>query len=279
MLSIGWNIVGGYTYLPSFAQAAFASLAAYISGGFVAYFKTFVPAGMVVAILAITAISFGLGYITLKMSGAYLCLATIAFSEGVRVALFVNPDITGGGAGFFPAPLIPGGSIGEYYYLFMGVTVACFYVTYRLTRSRLGTIMKAVGDDEETAMAVGVDVRHVRLVAFALSGIFAAIGGTLYGHYFLVIVPDNGSLLQMAIIMVGPLVGGVGTLIGPVIGTFIMISVREYIRTYVGQYDVLIYGAMMILLMRFARNGILGIVTSKRALVLRRIMMKAHVNV
>ena len=264
LLAVGWNIVGGVTYLASFAQAAFATLAAYISAMFVTYTGSVVPVGMAVGIIAVIAISYGLGYITLRMGGAYLALATIAFSESVRVWLTVNESLTGGAAGYFPAPLIPGGTPAEYCYLFVGVTITSIYFTYRLLKSKRGVLMKAVGNDEEAASALGVNVRAIRLFAFTLSGLFAAIGGVLFAHYLQVIVPADGSLMEQATIMAGPIVGGLGTIFGPVIGTLIIIGARDIIRTYLGPYDVLFFGIIMIVSMKFARNGIVGMLTSPR---------------
>ena len=108
------------------------------------------------------------------------------------------------------------------------------YLSYRLTKSKLGLLMRSVGSDEETAAMVGVDVARVRLYAFIISGLFATVGGLLYTHYTLVLFPDHGDLTEMATVLVIDLFGGLGTVLGPVVGSFIIILAREYIVSVVG---------------------------------------------
>jgi branched-chain amino acid transport system permease protein len=273
ILGMGWNMVGGFTYLAFFAQAGFANLGGYISAGFVNNTGTFVPVGMVVSVLVVMAIAYGLGYITLRLSGAYLALSTIAFAQAVEVWISVNPGITGGEGGYFPKALIPNGSSTEYYYVFMGVTVACFFITYFVVNSRIGTMMRAVGDDEDAARSLGVDVRQTRLIAFVIAGGFGAIAGALFAHYFQVITPEDGSLLNMAYIMAGPIIGGLGTLAGPIVGGLVVVGLRDYIEMYVGPYDVLIFALAMMLTMKFAQNGIVGLFTGRRAKILKRLLL------
>jgi branched-chain amino acid transport system permease protein len=263
ILGMGWNLVGGFTYLAFFAEAGFLNLGGYISAEVVGNFNTIVPVGMAVSVVSVMAIAYGLGYITLRLQGAYLALSTIAFAQAIEVWISVNPGITGGEAGYFPAALIPNGTSTEYYYVFMGVTFACFMITYFVVKSPTGTMMKAVGNDEDAAKSLGVDVRRTRLIAFVIAGGFGAIAGALFAHYFQVITPEDGSLLNMAYIMAGPIIGGLGTLAGPLVGGLVVVGLRDYIEMYVGPYDVLIFALVMMLTIKFAPNGIVGIATSR----------------
>ena len=110
---------------------------------------------------------------------------------------------------------------------------------------------------------VGVDVSRVRLYAFIIAGLFAAVGGLLYTHYTLILFPDHGNLTEMATVVVIDLFGGLGTLLGPVVGSVIIILAREYIVSIVGPYDVLVFGLLIIVMMRFARGGVVGALESR----------------
>ena len=234
LLAIGWNIIAGYTGLPSFAQVAFSSLAGYASALSISSTHLPVYFGIVIGLCVVAATAAVLGYGSVKLTGTYMALATIAFSEGFRQFLYADVSLTGGGAGFFTIPLISNGTTFDYYYVFVVAGVVGVYLSYRLTRSRLGLLMRAVGSDEQTAAVTGVNVGRVRLYAFIISGLFAAVGGLLYAHYTLVLFPDHGSLTEMATVLVIDLFGGLGTVLGPVAGSFIIILAKEYIVSVVG---------------------------------------------
>lgn len=262
LLAIGWNIIAGYTGLPSFAQVAFASLAGYASALSIGFIHLPIYVGILLGIIFTTGIAIALGYGSVKLTGTYFALATIAFSEGFRQFLYADVPLTGGGAGYFTISLIPNGSTFDYYYLFVGVGAIGVYLSYRLAKSKLGLLMRSVGSDEQTAAMVGVNVSRIRLYAFAISALYAAVGGLLYVHYSLILFPDHGNLTEMATVVVIVLFGGLGTVLGPVVGAAIMILVREYIVSMVGPYDVLVFGILIIIMMRFARAGVVGSVES-----------------
>jgi branched-chain amino acid transport system permease protein len=237
-------------------------LAGYVSALSIGYTHFPVFFGIIIGIAATGLTAIALGYGSVKLTGTYMALATIAFSEGFRQFLYADVSLTGGGAGYFTIPLIPGGTTFEYYYLFIGIAALGVYLSYRLTKSHLGLLMRSVGSDEETAAMVGVNVSRVRLYAFLISAVYAAVAGLLYAHFTLVLFPDHGDLTEMATVVVIVLFGGLGTVLGPVVGAFIMILAREYIVSVVGPYDVLVFGIMIIIMMRFARAGVVGTVES-----------------
>jgi len=262
LLAVGWNIIAGYTGLPSFAQVAFASLAGYVSALSIGFTHFPVFFGILLGIGIAVGTAIALGYGSVKLTGTYFALATIAFSEGFRQFLYADVSLSGGGAGYFTIPLIPNGSTFDNYYLFVGVAAAGVYLSYRLAKSKLGLLMRSVGSDEQTAAMVGVNVSRVRLYAFVISALYAAVGGLLYVHYSLVLFPDHGSLTEMATVVVIVLFGGLGSVLGPVVGAFSIILAKEYIVSVVGPYDVLVFGIIIIVMMRFARAGVIGSIES-----------------
>ncbi|MFI5420626.1 MAG: branched-chain amino acid ABC transporter permease, partial [Nitrososphaerales archaeon] len=262
LLAVGWNIIAGYAGLPSFAQVAFASLAGYVSGLSIGFGHLPVFAGIALGIGFTAGTAIALGYGSVKLTGTYFALATIAFSEGFRQFLYADVPLSGGGAGYFTIPLIPNGNTFEYYYLFVGVAAVGVYLSYRLVKSNLGLLMRSIGSDEQTAAVVGVNVSRIRLYAFFISALYAATAGLLYVHFNLILFPDHGSLTEMATVVVIVLFGGLGTVLGPVAGSFIIILVREYVISAVGPYDILVFGVIIIIMMRFARAGVIGTIES-----------------
>lgn len=269
LLASGWNLLAGYTGLLSFAQVAFSAIAAYGSAMIVQYVQVPVAVGVVFGILLAGCASYLLGRITLKMAEAYLALATIGFSESIRIVLMVNYTWTGGGTGLPTKPLLPGGSTIAYYYTFVIITIVALFVVYKLITSKFGLLMKAVGNDEDAARALGVDVRGSRLLAFTVSGLLAGLAGTLYGHFIQVLHPSMASLNEMALVLAIPIAGGLGTFEGPIIGAALLVTCGEYIRAVFGPYDVLVFGALVVLLMKFARNGISGLIRRAMELIRR----------
>jgi branched-chain amino acid transport system permease protein len=131
----------------------------------------------------------------------------------------------------------------------------------KIIRSDLGLAFKSVLNDELAASSVGIDTVRVRVIAFTISSAIAGLAGGLYGHYMLLITPDLSSLSQMFMVLAMTIIGGMGTLTGPVVGAFFLQIVSEYIRIF-GKIHLLLYGIITLLVIKFAPYGIVGLIKS-----------------
>jgi len=258
MMAASWNLLAGYTGQISFGHAAFAGIGAYASGILA------VKAGLHpwVGVIAGTGMAafFGLlvGMLCLRMGGIYLSLTTLGFSEILHIVINNEYEITRGTMGLQVPGLIAEYSKLAYFYIFLAATLFTLVVVYKLVHSNAGLNFRAVQNDERAASALGVDVVRVRLLAFTVSSALAGLAGALYGHYMLLITPHLPSLDQQFLVLSMTVIGGLGSFVGPVLGAFCLEILSEYIRAW-GEYHVLVFGLVALVVARFAPKGLVGI--------------------
>ena len=258
MMASSWNLLAGYTGQVSFGHAAMAGIGAYTSGILA------VKAGIDpwIGVCAGTAISallgLGLGALCLKMGGIYLSLTTLAFSQILHIVIVNEYDVTRGTMGLQVPGLMAEYSKITYYYIMLAAAVLMLAILYRMIHSNLGLNFRAVQNDEVAAKSVGVKVLQVRILAFTVASAMAGFAGGLYGHYLLLITPEIPSLDLQFNVLAMTVIGGMGSFIGPVIGAFALNILAEKIRDY-GEYHVLVFGLVALVVARFAPNGLLGL--------------------
>jgi len=258
IMASSWNLLAGYTGQVSFAHAAFAGIGAYISG-ILSIHLNISPMITILIGSAIAAIlGFGLGFLCLRMGGIYLSLTTLGFSEIVRLIITNEYEITRGTMGLEVPSLLGFYSKISYYYIMFAVAILVLIFLNKLVKSDLGLAFKSVLNDELAASSCGVDTIRVRVVAFTISSSIAGLAGGLYGHYLLLITPDIPSLGQMFMVLAMTIIGGMGTLSGPVIGALFLQILSEYIRVF-GKIHLLLFGLIALLVARFAPGGIVGL--------------------
>jgi branched-chain amino acid transport system permease protein len=262
MMASSWNLLAGYTGQVSFAHAAFAGIGAYVSG--IIAIKLNIPPMIGLFIGAIIAALFGLGLgmLCIKMGGIYLSLTTLAFSEIVRLIITNEYELTRGTMGLEVPNLIGFYSKTMYFYIMVAVTIIFLLILYKIINSDLGTSFRAISNDELAANSLGINVIRVRIIAFVISSAMAGFAGALFGHYLLLITPDISSLGQMFLILAMTIIGGMGSFAGPIIGAFFLEILSEYIRIY-GEYHLLIFGIVALIIARFAPSGLGGIYQEK----------------
>lgn len=262
MMASSWNLLAGYTGQVSFAHAAFAGIGAYLSG--ILAITLHVPPIIGVFIGATIAALFGfaLGMLCIKMGGIYLSLTTLAFSEIIRLIITNEYELTRGTMGLEVPNLIGFYSKPAYFYIMLVMSIVFLIIIYRIIHSDLGTTFRAVSNDELAANSLGINVVRVRIVAFVISSAMAGFAGAMFGHYLLLISPDISSLGQMFLVLAMTIIGGMGSFVGPIIGAFFLEILSEYIRIY-GEYHVLIFGVIALIIARFAPSGIMGIYRDK----------------
>lgn len=258
MMASSWNLIAGYTGQVSFGHAAFAGIGAYTSGILAVRWGIDPWFGVLAGILLAALFGFLVGVLCLKMGGIYLSLTTLGFSEILHIVINNEYEITRGTMGLQVPGLMDDYSKLSYFYIFLIAALLVLAVVYRMIHSNTGMNFRAVQNDERAAAALGVDVVRVRLLAFTVSSALAGLAGSLYGHYLLLITPHIPSLDQQFLVLSMTVIGGMGSFVGPIVGAFVLNILSEYIRAY-GEYHVLVFGLVALVVARFAPRGLVGI--------------------
>lgn len=266
----GWNLLAGYAGQYSFGHAAFFGIAAYTTAvlqvrlGLNAW-----PAFAVGVALAALA-GWIIGFLSFRagLRGSYFALVTLAFAEVFRILANAAP-VTGAAAGI-QVKLQPGALAFQFpsRTVFLWITLALvtlvMLATRALERRRLGTYMIAVRENEAAASALGVDTLQVKLAAITLSAAVTGLAGALYTQYFLFL--DAGIAFGSHVsveALVAPIVGGLGTVLGPVVGALALHGTGELMKLYAGRIpgiDLVVFGALLVLAVAFAPRGLVGLV-------------------
>jgi branched-chain amino acid transport system permease protein len=270
LLAISLNIVLGYAGLISLGHAGLFGIGAYAA----ALLTTgrsgalFVPA-FLAAVAAGGLAGFLVGLPTLRLRGHYLALATLGFGEIVSSLLLNWRSLTLGnnGVGDIPPPVIGPvvfDSDAKFYWLLLPITALALLLAWRLAASRAGLKLFALRDAETAAVCAGVDVPRLKLFAFTISAAMAGGAGALYAHLMAYISPDVFGFDVMAQLLSMVVIGGLGSVCGPVLGAFLLTFLPEVLRVSQAYYQIL-YGAGMIALVIFLPYGVIGRLARRRS--------------
>jgi branched-chain amino acid transport system permease protein len=258
IVAASWALLAGYAGQFSFGHMAFVSLGAYTAGLLVTAFGVPIPLGMAAGVVVCAIVGSGIGYVCLRMRGPYLALFTVAFSEVLRIVIVSENEVTGGSGGLEVPPLFHARSDTPYYFLGLVLLVGSMAIMLRLVTSRWGLFLRAIRENEDAAAAAGVKVVRFRVLAFAITSSFAGLAGGFYGHYIGILTPDIGSVDQMGLVVAMAVIGGAENLIAAMIGALGLEFLVEALRSY-GQWRLVLFGALLLLTIRFARNGLLSL--------------------
>jgi branched-chain amino acid transport system permease protein len=275
-LATAWNIVAGYCGQISLGQAVFFGVGAYTSSLLFRDLGLTPWAGMLAGAVLAVAVSQLVGYPVFRLRGHYFAIATIAVGEIVQ-ALVVNWDALGGARGVFVPIRRPDSllnfqfhqSKAYYYYIALGLMLLALGVTRLIERSRRGYYFRAVREDQDAAAALGVNVAREKLRALAVSAALTAMGGTFYAQYLLFIDPESVFPLSLSILIcLVAVLGGVGTLWGPLVGAAVLVPLQEGTRVMLGgtgkALDLLIYGVLIIVIAVWQPGGLMALVARAR---------------
>jgi len=260
LLALGWNLLAGFTGQFSLAPAAFAMLGAYVTALLNYHLKAPLAIGIPAAIVGTALLGFLLGRIVLRLKGPYLSLTTLSFAEIARVVIGNSHEFTRGDQGL-NVPTLMESRVG-YYYLFLAVLLATLVGLYFLMRGRAGRFWLAIRDDETGAESRGINVVRYKTFAFALSCAICGLAGSLYGTFSQLVSPELGLLLQTGLVIAMVVIGGMGTLTGPLIGALIVYLASEWMRE-LGNVQMIVFSAVVIVFARFLRTGLWGLATRK----------------
>ncbi|OYT49567.1 MAG: branched-chain amino acid ABC transporter permease [Desulfurococcales archaeon ex4484_204] len=257
ILASTWNVMAGYLGRVSFAHAAFAAIGAYASALSVLHLKVHPVLGMAIGTVAGAVFSFFIGYLSLRLRGVYFTLSTLAFAEIFRIIVTVEYEYTRGSLGLETEHLIVTMSYIPYYYVALALLLGTVFSTYLILNSAFGLKIMAVGNSEEAAEAIGIDSAKVKVVTFLYVSALTSLAGAFYGHFIGLVSPEVGAFDQLALIIAMTVVGGMGTLPGPVIGALLLEFFSEYLREF-GIFRLLIFAGLIIVTVRFFRRGLYG---------------------
>jgi branched-chain amino acid transport system permease protein len=264
-----WNIVGGYAGQVSVGHAVFFGVGAY--SAVTAFVHLDLPpiAGAPVGMALSVLIAAVIGVPTLRLSGHYFSMATIAVGELVRV-LSSTSEFLGGAQGL-GGPALPRSvldlsfvSAAPYYYIFLAVLAALLWLTHWIERGRMGFYLRAIKDSERAARSLGVSAGRYKLYAYMLSAAFTSLAGSLYLCLFGFVDPESGFgiLISVKMVVMAAL-GGAGQLFGPLIGALILVPLEELSNSYLGGKGAgltfLVYGAIIVIIARFLPSGLLSL--------------------
>jgi len=256
MLSTGWNLLAGYTGQFSLAPAAFAMLGGYTTGLLAWHWKVPVAVGVPLAALIPGVIGLALGRIVLRLSGPYLALTTLSFAEIVRLVIYNSIDFTRGDQGL-NVPALIDHRLGNYY-LFLAALAAVTVAVFLLLRARTGRFLQAIRDDEIGAASRGIDVVRAKTLAFFVSCAICGFAGGLYGTFARLVSPELGLISQTGLVIAMVVIGGMGTLVGPLIGAVLVYVASEMLRD-VGNIQMIVFAVLVIAFARFFREGLWGL--------------------
>lgn len=264
MLALGLNIVVGIAGQLVLGYAAFYAVGAYTYGLFYQYFGlgfwVCLPiAGFITVIAGLL-----LAFPVLRLRGDYLAIVTLGFGEIVRLLLINWADFTGGNQGIsnIPRPglfgieLSPEGSTIYIYYLCLFAAIATIVIVARLINSRVGLALQALREDEIASEAMGIDLRKVKMAAFALGSCWAGFAGVLFAARNSYINPTSFTFMESAMILSMVVLGGMGSIVGVTLAALVLALMPEYLRAF-SEYRMLIFGLLMVTMMIFRPQGII----------------------
>jgi len=260
ILALSLNIIVGFAGLVSLGHAAFFGIGAYLSGllmikglGFV---EAFLLSGFITAALGLC-----LALPALRVKDDYLAIVTLGF--GIIITLvFLNLDITGGPDGLVGIPPVTLWGKPVYSkWAFLGLTTAILFVmilsAYTLKQSKIGRAWAAIRDNDVTAMFMGINIYSYKTLAFITSSFWAGLAGSLYAHYTAYINPHTFSMHTSIKILAMVVLGGIGSITGSLLGAAVLVILPEVLRP-LADYQDIFYGALLVLLMVFRPQGIMG---------------------
>jgi branched-chain amino acid transport system permease protein len=265
VLATAWNILGGYTGYVNFGSAAFFALGAYATVFLHKSYPLPIPLLIVIGGIVSGIVGLGMGYLTLRLRGAFFAIATLALAI-VLQTLVVNWDYVGGSRGAYiirPNEIALIGPYIQYLFLVMlALAVLALTIARGIERSRLGYGFATIRDDELAAEASGVPTLRLKLIATTLSGALMGMAGAPFPYYIGYLQPSSAFGLEYAVNSIAmPMIGGTTSWVGPLIGAILLGSLQQLATVTISSaVNLLIVGLLLVAFVIIAPNGIVGLV-------------------
>ncbi len=265
-----WNIIGGYAGQVSVGHVVFFGCGAYASMAAYSHFALPPLVGIPAGIVASVAIAAVIGVPTLRLSGHYFSMATIAVAELARL-IVTNTEYLGAAVGL-SGPTVPRTVLDlsfisalPYYYLFLTVLLITLGITWWMTNSRMGFYLRAIKDSERAARSLGAPASRTKLYAFMLSAGLTSVAGALYAMMFGFVDPESGLGILISVkMLIMAALGGAGLLFGPLVGAAILVPLEEISNNLLGGKGAgltfVVYGAIIVVIARFQPGGVLALI-------------------
>jgi ABC-type branched-subunit amino acid transport system permease subunit len=261
IFALGFDLLVGFTGYLSFGHAAFWGIGAYCAGYTLLHFTDQALVAMVIGTVAASLVAIVLGYLTLRRHGIYFAVLTLAFAEMFYyAALAPLQDWTGGDNGLtaIPTPVLAGVPLkgAPIHYLVSVCALVAVYVARRIARSPFGLMLRAIKSNETRLRSTGIDVYRYKVMAFAISGVYAGLAGTLYALYETYVPTESLHWVTSGEVVMMSVIGGLGTLFGPMIGACIVLYLENVLSAWTEQW-LLIEGLIFMGFVIFLPGGIM----------------------
>lgn len=260
ILSLSLNLISGYAGRASLGHAAFFGIGAYTSALLTLRLGISFWAALPLAMVAAGMVGALVGVISLRIQGDFLAVTTIGINF-VIVTVFEYSDFFGGAYGIMGIqyPMLFGLKVKKVYYLLMsmGFVTLCGLFNLLVSKSWLGLALETIREDEDAAEASGINCAKFKIIAFTLGCAWAGLAGVIYAHFMRFITPNDFTFPISITIVAMMVVGGIGTIRGPILGALLMASLPELLRP-LADYRLLFYGGLIVLMTRFQPQGLFG---------------------
>jgi branched-chain amino acid transport system permease protein len=261
MVVIGLSLLMGYAGQISLGHAAFYGIGAYCTGVLTTKFGFSIFSAFLGGIILSIAVAIIVGIPALRLKGHYLAVATLGIGEIVFILFNELMELTGGPSGLsnIPAVRIFGFSFTtsfRFFYLVWGITLLMLWFSLNLIYSRVGRALRSMHGSEVAASAMGVNLSFLKIQVFVLSAVYASIAGSLYAHFVTFIAPNNFGLMVSIMFLMMGVIGGIQNIWGALFGAALLSFLPEYLRVF-DQYDILVYGAILLGILLFMPEGFL----------------------
>jgi branched-chain amino acid transport system permease protein len=275
IMAQGQNLIQGYTGYVSIVGAGFMGIGAYSSTLIGMHFQWPIWATMAAAPLVTAVFALATGYPSLRVKGHYFAIVTLAFNLIIVIVLVNYKELTKGETGISNIPKLWGGSREAFFYLVLTLAACLTLLAALIARSRVGEILLAIRQNEDLVSAIGIPAWKYKLFAFVVSAMYAGLAGALYAHFQGFINPEIFGVAQSLDAILAVILGGSGTIAGPVVGAFLVVFLPELLR-FADSFRLILYGLILVLATIFMPIGIVGICKALIARLTRRSAPHGH---
>jgi len=274
LITICLSLLLGYAGQISLGHAAFFGIGAYASGLLTTRVHMSPWLALVCAMVITGVMAYLIGKPVLKLRGHYLAMATLGFGEIVYIFFTAEVGLTGGPSGFGQIPRL---AVGEFifkkdihfYYLVWGTVIVLLVLVLNIINSRIGRALRSIHGSETAANAMGVNTASYKIQIFVFSAVIASLAGSYYAHFVTFVSPTTFEANMSILLVTMVIVGGMSNVWGAILGAGLLSILPEYLRTF-GDYDILAYGGIILVIMMFAPDGLAGIATALGRRLLRK---------
>jgi len=267
IFAVGYDIIFGYTGLLSFGHAIFFGMGAYGTGLVLVRLVPSLFVALVIAIGVSLLVSSIIAFLSIRVRGIYFVMITLAFCQMFYFIAFKWKGLTGGDNGFHGVPRTSFGPINlnseiTFYFFILIIFCLSVFLAFRIVRSPFGRVLRALKENEDRARSVGYNTTRFKTIAFMISAFFASLAGGLYAVHSNFVPLDTLSINMSGDVVIMALLGGIGTLYGPILGAMLIVYLKNLLSNWIGNWN-LILGAIFIVSVLTMRQGIFPVIFSK----------------